>query len=385
MTKLYCHTATGFCLGCKHHIVTQEEHDSEIAESNVYPYKKARAMLIVAEVGDELPSSYEALVEGSWLNAHLGWSYGGSVGLEIEPDDSAACWMHADSCLVSMMFKFSVIEQITKYHTSRKTSESICEQIFTDLNKLNLKLPRLQAVSTQIGAYYGSLVQIRCTGRAKAVLCLSIFKLLDYVFPLALRRQQADAQVRYENFVALWKYYIDEVQHLINQKRDLPKEERAGRLEVAGKQYMCLLVKAHKSTSHLYPHVLKDHMGDMIRRFKIDIYDLQLQSAEHINKDTKFKQKQGTNCKKSHNHKENVVAYTRVVGGKTQEVKASVRNSGPMRISQVVQKHVLSHALDRTTPPKLAVEESRLNAARKASFAWDVNKKLLTAFDEDAT
>ena len=149
--QLYSHTCTGFCPGCQKHVVTAEEYASEIAASNKHPFPSARPnMVVVAEVGDQAPNWYK-------VKEHLGYTYGATCIIAIEPDDTAACWMHCDSCIVGMMFSSSVLQQLTKFHSTGP--EPICKKIFEDLRKCNLTVPKLQAISSTVGEYFASLIK----------------------------------------------------------------------------------------------------------------------------------------------------------------------------------------------------------------------------------
>ena len=369
---LYSHTRTGFCPACQKHIVTQQEYDDEIAASNVHPYPKARDMVVVAEVGDPAPPWYKS-------SGHLGYTYGGHWILAIEPVDTAACWMHADSCLVGMMFSCSVLQQLTVFHSSGK--EPICQKIFNDLKKCNLKMPKLVKVSDTIGEYFNSLRSFKCTGRATKVLCLVHAKLLQYVFPEELQARDPEARNRYKNFTAMWDYYIENIVPLINDTA-MSRADKADLLELRAKEFIVVYVKAHKETAHLYPHILARHMPPQYRSFGLDLKDTQLQSTEHTNKDVKFKQSQCTNRKQSHNETENVDAYKRTSkSGKEHWVGAHTRNSGPCRMTQVAQLKLVSHATDDNSVQRSCESQSRLNSAKKMKFEKNVLSKLPIAFN----
>jgi hypothetical protein len=331
-------------------------------------------MVMVAEIGDKAPAWYKS-------KDHLGYTYGASFLIAIEPADTAACWMHCDSCIVGMMFSCSVLQQLTQFHTAGK--ESICETIFDSLKKCNLKVPKLKAISTTIGVYHSSLSTFKCTGRATKVLCLIHKKILDLVFPVDLKLRDPEALRRFESFSAMWANYIDNIVPLINNKgASMTLDARADLLQIRAKEFMRLYVSAHRETAHLYPHIMLKHMPVHLKKFRVDLFELQLQSVEHTNKDVKTKQANCSNRKQSHHQEEEVSSFERTSKlGKVHTVKKHTRDSGPCRTAQVHNQKVLTHATDDNTRNRESESQSRLNSAKKMKFEIDVMKKLEGEFN----
>jgi hypothetical protein len=212
-------------------------------------------------------------------------------------------------------------------------------------------------------------------------------KLLDLTFPAQLRNSQADVQSRYDNFIAMWDYYVTDLWPLLNEE-ELALEEHAMLVEERAEAFRTLYVKANKQTCHLYPHIATDHFKDMTLRFRMRLKKIQLQNSEHANKDTKFKQANASNRKKSHNTTETVTPYTRVVNGQKQFVGGYNRSSGPCRTNQIVGQQILGSILRPETTDIEAAEAARLNTARKNAFTSQVCKKLieeLPLYDESVS
>lgn len=379
--QLLSHTSTGLCPGCGYSIVTQEEFDSEVAASNAAPFPVLKKMFVVAAYGDELPASYEKKFDVSWVLLHLGIGYGTRIQLLIEPADTAACLMHCDSCIVSMCFSSSVLSCMENFHGNGKGRETICKKIYDMLDECSLKLPKLRPVSNDIGMYYNSLNKYKCTGRATEVLRISFHQILDYTYPAAMRAEQSDMQGIYERHLKMWEFYVDELWPLLNNEDPaLCKAELANQVEEKATTFMDLYVRSNKQTSHLYPHIMKDHFPDMYRNFRIHLKQLQLQSVENKNKDTKFKQANTGNRKKSHEVEEEVSSYKRKRNGVEQTVQAHQRTSGPCRVAQIIDQQTLGSVYGASNVDIDKLKVARLRTAKKNILKCMIKKKLIDDF-----
>jgi hypothetical protein len=382
--QLLSHTSTGLCPGCGYLIVTQEEFDRKVAVSNTTPFPVLEKMFVVAAYGDKLPASYKSKFDRSWVLLHLGIGYGTRVQLLIEPEDTAACLMHCDSCVTSMCFSSSVLACMETFHGSGQGRESICKQIYDLLDKCSLKLPKLRPVSNDIGMYYNSLNKYKCTGRATEVLRLAFREILALTYPSAMRAKQSDMQDIYQRHLDMWVFYVDELWPLLNNDDPcLSSTEQANHVEEKATTFMDLYVRANKQTSHLYPHIMKDHFADMWRKFRVHLKQLQLQSVENKNKDTKFKQANTGNRKKSHEVVEEVSSYKRTKNGLEQTVRAHQRSSGQCRVAQVVNQQVLGSIYGASNVDIDAVKVARLRTAKKNILKTMINKKLIEEFNAD--
>ena len=137
---LLAHLVPGICPGCNVEIVTKEQFDAEMARAN-NTFQKPKAMFLVAEQGDELPSSYlnylqkQGLV-GTWLQIHKQVRYASKTAVRVEPNQCYCCLLHGDVRIVGMLADASLWKSLSQFHKKKAfATETTCETIFRKLRK----------------------------------------------------------------------------------------------------------------------------------------------------------------------------------------------------------------------------------------------------------
>lgn len=297
-TRLLAHRAEGTCPGCGLVIVSATEWAQKVKARQTAGFCK------IAESGDDVPNQLLSAVKQmhpdlSFLQVHKGVTYGSDIAVEIEFDQAAACIMHMNGCLVGMLFKGSVLTTLSNYHSKKgKDKESLCMQLVVFLNGLGFNINKLQPADSNVGTWFHSLSKHTPAGRDTSILLECFDRVLsEFVFPKEVRDADVDAREKYERWVEVWEFYRD---HIWKPLCDfsIERTEKAKLIKQNSGKFIDLYLAAYVATGHLYPHVLSEHIEEMILDSDADLWEKQLQANEHMNKWVKSRQRDTTNKQK---------------------------------------------------------------------------------------
>ena len=278
--ELLAHTRLGVCPGCKMKIV------EKVADP--------RTEMALAKADDEPPAKAtwkRNLLKGqtdSWLKIHKGVVYGRHILLQLEPWRWVPCLLHMSLRIVGGMFSALVIDKI------QATPEKGVDQktvLMAQCKKggVYIKEKKFDKKKNTVEAMQGPKISFGGAGADAEKIMYLMPSFLGTVHPASVRAKHPAVQKQYEKSLAvanqwmlLWQLFNTDLE--VNQAA---REERATKVDAAGREFVRLWTVAHKRTQGLYLHDLAAHMGDFIREFG-DLRPFQAQGLEHAHSKRKM-------------------------------------------------------------------------------------------------
>lgn len=380
--RLYAHRAIGKCPGCGLQIVSEEDWKEKVRAKETAGFCK------IAASGDDVPSHLLKTVkqlfpDHSFLQVHKGVTYGSDIAVELPLRYAHACIMHMNGCLVGMLFKGSVLTTLTSYHSkSGSDKESLCMQLVVFLNSLGFNVNKLQPADSNVGTWYHSLSKHSPAGRDTSILLEVFEKVLGtYVFPEDLRKSDVDARDKYERWIQVWTFYRDSIWRPLCDFT-ISKCDKAALIKKNAGEFIDLYCAASVVTGHLYPHVLYEHIDEMIMDSDVDLWESQLQANEHMNKWVKTRQRDTTSKQKQSQivdvSAQQRVVYTADNVATIKTVAGHKRKTGDSRTKQLVTMAAARLSLDIFATDLTQEQAKKVQTAKKAAEKALLDKKLGT-------
>jgi hypothetical protein len=329
--KLYGHTTTGRCPGC-YKVLTEAD---------------------LAAPGDKPPPFPKNQLyrqgEKKWSHAriHRGASYGCYPLINLEPWQWSPCLLHMLLRIIGALFEKTILKFVdVRPTTDGDDSGSMANLLFDLLWECLVPIKPITKPSKNKALYYSSIRKHSFHGRDAAVLLVIFPRMLDLVFPVSMRdpsnKEMYDEETfkKHALFTALWTTWAEvwaviqagakdeppcasatdctsnpvpvfvaskllsasdvaKFSQTCKSSRDVCKKElKARHVELTGTKFMGLWREAFPNSSHLYTHVLVEHLPDFIRNLPVDPWLLMTQGLEHCHKWRKRVHNHATNHKK---------------------------------------------------------------------------------------
>ena len=340
--QLLAHLKEGTCPGCKMIIVkkdqvTDKNTQMEIAEEGdddraLTAAQKRNIRLLYAEANPTLSKAELAKFKptSSWNVAHFGKRYARGVLIKLPPSKWAVCILHLNLRFVGMMLEPTVLARLKDLHADKHASVS--KLLWELMTAAGIPIRRIRMPSSELDSHYNSISRHSFAGQDCALMMVLWRTVLDMVYPVQERQEDAGTLELYEKAYSLWQHYEEVVWHTLNDL-DMPKEKKADLVEKAATRFVELWVGAVKATTHLYIHLLVAHLPQQIRTSGLDPWFLQIQGLEHLHKIRKSWARQLSNC---HKH----ITFHKVAATATR--KAFTRCTGATMVRQLMSTSTLA-------------------------------------------